>query len=375
MTRIRLPRLTLLLALLACAACRLADARVHNLKALHEEDGSARRRAALVSEIEFFFQRVFGQLGINPGTLPGAREKPIDDPFAACLRNLLKLAEYDAREPRVAALQAEIFAWLAADDDFALSRERSVLELGPLGQVLAIDGPLALASDARPATAAELAGLLQGLLEAAAPVLRGETFGAERLGAACGAVESCLLDLDGARRMLAASTILLDRAGWEAPELERVRELNREMQRRAIALALSDALADEEALVRAAALRAAVRAGRASAGDVLWAALGDPAPQVLAEALRILRQRGPPARARELDATAAGQTATEVGLEWAARVVRVIQTQPDGEVSVAACRAMRRLSGAERDDLRPESWVAWLRERSAVQDTSSGGPR
>ena len=93
---------------------------------------------------------------------------------------------------------------------------------------------------------------------------------------------------------------------------------------------------------------------------LLRAALADPEPEVVAAALRILAKRGiPPEPEPDFEGDAEAYREAWIGL-----VVRVLRVVADGQVAVAGCHALERISGAGLRDLRPEVWIAWWEARA-----------
>lgn len=344
----------------SAAGCRIADAKVANLREVHHPDGRPKRIGVIRNDFQFVLGLVMQELNVNARQFSVGKQKEIEDPLGVCFSNVIELSRCDRDDLRVLLLQAEFFGWLAAQDTYALTRERCVIELGDVGRRLGVKEPAAFASTSTPAGPAEVAGALTELLRAARPVLEGQTSESAptppEVTAACEAVRSLELDLDGARRLLDALITLDIGKAYEREALAPLGELRLELARRVVAHALAAALDDEAAFVRSAALAAAAELGDSTSPLVLERGLNDPDPEVVRRTALLVRRHGLPQ---------AGAPGTEADPErWLRLLVERAQSL-EGPVSVAACRALAAATGRE-ETLRPEAWLEWWEEtRSA----------
>src|SRR5262245_63477014 len=89
-------------------------------------------------------------------------ESAVEDPCQVCLENMVGLAGRDSEDPDVRAAQVDIYARYAKIDPWSLTRERCVIQLGKLGELVGLreapvepaTGPVATPDDAREALAA-----------------------------------------------------------------------------------------------------------------------------------------------------------------------------------------------------------------------------
>jgi hypothetical protein len=347
------------LALLT-SACRVADAKVWNLKELHEDTGRHKYTGALENDFEYTLRHMiapgFGGTTLN---LSEKSADPIPDPATECLDNLIALEKCDAADPRVSGLQVEWFSRLAVDDPSRLSRERAIEALGHAGARLQAGLPLGLAKDQVPAGAEAAGEAMTQLVRAVGPVLASKAKATETqradLAAACKVIEDMVLDLAGARRLLRVTVEFAASAKGDVPGVEPLRNLSVELQRRCIRQALAAALLDPAPLVRAAAVEAATRcAGPQVLESVLVQLERERSPEVLLGVLRLVRESGLPAASSEH--TQAEQAAIH-DLELS--VLYNLLGNTDGEVRVAAMLTLSRVSGAGIASLREEDWQAW----------------
>lgn len=348
------------------AGCHIAGAKVWNLEQVHEADGTPKRTGRLRSDISHVVNSFLEQTNFGGADFNKEEEKKIEDPLGECLENLVELASCKD-DRKVVALKAATYSWLAVDDTYALSRERSALELGRVAPKLGVEGPLDLGADAQPATPAEVAVAYDELVTATRECLRvGESASGE-LREACGKVRGLLLERQGALRLLRAANALLDvDRGQE--RLRPLRELRLELARRCVGLALHEVLADEHGLVCAAGLQACVRVSAQGRAELLRWALVEPLEgiqhreELALRALALLASYGVPS-VPEGDPAGVEREWTEVlirilrgELEWC----QLLGGEAQGRVTVAACRALARITGRP-PSLRAETWIAWWR--------------
>ena len=369
------------------AGCRVADARVANLREVHHPDGRPKRVGVVRNDLQYLLGTALGRLNVRAEQLRVGKEKEIEDPLGVCFQNVLGLADCDRDETRVLLLQAEMFGWLAVQDTYALTRERCLLELADVGRRLGVrePAPLRPVDGAEgelppPAGPEEIAAVLSGLVRAARPLL-GATAAAddpfaevaapdaaaegEALSRACAAARDLPLDLDGARRLLDALIGLSGGDALERPALEPLRRLRDDVARRIVANAFAGGLDDPEPRVRAAALAGLVRLAGGVGATVLERGLHDPDPLVVRRTARLVRRFGlPPAGGAGSGEPAAAEAAARDEERWLRLLVERAQSL-DGPVSVAACRALAAVTGRP-ESLRPETWLTWWEDTHSI---------
>ncbi len=344
---------------LAGAGCRSLDAKVHNLRELHHEDGKVSYRAALMGDVEYSLRSTFhvsAPLGLE---LDFQDKEPelVKNPARKCLQNLLAFSAGRDSSERVRALAVEIYAWLATGDSYVLARERSLIELGPLARELGVREPLELSEDAPPPGVDELAQRISDLVAAARPVLAGRSDDSARaaFAAACDALARLEHDVQTGRRVLRTAAALLGADGAERRAFEPLRVAAHDVGWRVASLALTRALSDPHPLVRAAAVDAWVTATDNGAAKVVSDALFDTSPIVVHRALVAVAEHGIPARG--------GEDPEGWRESWLAAIVGLSAQSSDSAVGAAACRALGRVSNAGFETLRFDEWVTWWRAR------------
>jgi hypothetical protein len=355
---------------LCLGGCKVAGARVHNLRTLHEEDGRHVRTAVLYEDLEYVLRN--GLLGLVPGATVKRRApeaKPVKDPLGTCMSNALALARFEDED--TVAVQVETFAMLAGKCPWKLSRELAVARLGHAGV------RLELASAPAPpeggeggdvaAGPAEVSEALSGVVRAVNP--SADLQARPSLEQACAAVAALPLDAEGARRALRASALLEQRFGAADEAAAPLRALVLELERRCVRFGLAAGLADADPRVRAAAVASDVRVyGLERLGQHLDRL--DPARDdaerddaVMLKVLMLLRRHGPPR-------PSAGLTAEleQAERERRLRIVYELATHhPDGRVRIAGMRALQRWSDGAVASLREEDWQAWFLARTPVE--------
>ncbi len=353
-------------AMLLLGACRSLDAKVHNLRELHHEDGGTSYSAALMGDFEFGVRRslrVSAPLGFELD-MSSKRPRYVSDPAGACLSNLLQLAELDAQDERALALRLELLCWLAVGDASLLSRERCLMELGPIGRQVGVKGPLEIGEADHVPTVDELTASLTDLVTAANPVLAGDSDETQKrvFAEACAALASLDHDIRSGRRVLRTFAALLSARGATRRAVAPLREAVVEVGWRTASLALTRALADPVPHVRAAAIDAWVTATDNACPEVLAGAFGDPDREVVHRVLRAIATHGLPEVPPDDE--------TELWREsWYANLVRTAVESPDGRITAAACQALGTVSGAGFQSLRFDDWVTWWR---AHQEAEAG---
>jgi hypothetical protein len=390
--------------LLLLPGCLVADAKVWNLRQVHDEEGDPKRIGDVRSDIEYaLFNRPANVRGTGLleflNRLDEPRPRRIADPLRVALINSIELGQCDENDARIAGLQVEIFAWLGSEASWVLTRERAVLELGRAARRLELRAPIAPPSEgsaAGPEAVARAARALWAsrgspvpveLLEAEAAAQTAaaaqaasasDASAAElsaqqhappeqrepalELDAACAALEALPTESAGARRALAAVNTYVLHAQARGGIPPRVLELSRNMQVRACGLVLESARHDRAPRVRAAALEAHLGASGAAHGELLADALRDEGREVRLAALRWIARFGLGSARGE--ARPAHAPAPELDA-WVDPLLE-LATGRDSAIGVAACRALGVLSGGELASLRYEDWLAWRAARSAA---------
>ncbi len=346
-----------LLAFVVCASCRVAEAKVWNLRQVHDPDGSPSYRGDIRTDMGWYLALALSMSRYDPNEGFSGIETPekvrdIPDPREVCLENLIGLASCDAEDPRVLMQQVEVFAWLAKDDTYFLARERAALSLSDPGRRLGVTRPLPFDVETA-AEPREVAVALTELVRNARPFLIGGEMASPRLlREACDGVRALALDFEGARRVVSGINAVFGSKKRVGALLE-LADLQREIAARLVAAALDATLSDPEPRVRAAGLQALVEMSANGDGALLLAALDDPSPLVVRRALRLVAAHGLPTPPSEADE---GERLLE-RVAWTEALVERTKSL-DGPVSIAACRALGKVSGAG-PSLRPESWFRW----------------
>ncbi len=343
-----------LLLAFAFGACRIADAKVWNLREVHHPDGRTKHVGRLHGDLEHQLRILLETMRFRTGTVPESDEE-IEDPIHACLENLLELSKCNQDDPHLLATTIEMVTWIAGDCEYALSRERCALELADLGERLEVSGPLELASDDPVAGPEEVATAIQNLTRDALPAFEDESdaLRAAPLRERCAEVTKLVLDRNGARRLLAVANLLARRGGERAPSLAPVRDLRLDLGRRCAGLALAALLVDPHPRVRAAAFRSSFALAPDVPSERIEQALSDESPEVKVEAVRALARAG----------TGVGDGKDE--RFWIDTLVGLLRQSFDGELSVAICRSLAQRTGRPLD-LHPENWIAWWEEQDGA---------
>ncbi len=351
-----------LAALTWLVGCRNIDAAAHNLRVLHEPDGTLARRSAPLGHWEYRWRSALSSLPIErlglgteePGGLLSSKA-PRDQRYPSErvrreLRTLLKQAD---RNERTRGLAVEISTWLAVDDPSPVVRQMAIEELGRAADRLGVRQLEESVDDAEEAEA-----LREALVQLFDQFEARDSHGFQR---ALGEVSRVVSSREGAWRALRGLNVLLG-----APEkLEASRRefdaTHAELQRRCVALGLSDALRDPDDLTRAEALRAALELAPSRVIGLLEESLGEGRLATLAAGLDAARRAGqlPAADERpELE-------------RWCELCVRSCDL-PHGPAAVAATRALEVMAprldsaGAPAGTLRPEVWFLWWSQREAM---------
>lgn len=336
-----------LLALVLVASCQVVGSNVHNLKEVHDVDGSPKRKGSVQGDLEYVLRSLTKQMQIAGAKFPEPPAGKIKDPVGVCLDNLIELTDFNPSDPGVLALQIENCAWIGTECTWELSRERAALALGALASLVGAEGPAEMPS---PALGAEEVGkLLEGLLRAARPVIRRDG-GESELASAVAGIRAASLDVKGARRLLAATNLLITGSGRARTDLAALAELERDLERRSLAMAIFALARDPQGLVRAAGLEAAVIASRNRVSDLLRAGLADREEVVAQRAFQLVATHG-------LPEAPPGADAEEWQRGWIDALIGALDRHLDDAATVAGCHALARATG-DPENLRPETWVA-----------------
>ncbi len=376
--------------------CALPEAKLANLRELHQPDGALSYRGNLHNDVTFMMSRWVANFPINfegltddGGLLAGldAGEETIEDPCTEDLENLNKLARIDSSNLLWSGYQIEAFGWLGPDDQYVLGRERSVMELGKAARRLDVSEPLVEPNEA--AGPEDLSGVLADLARA---VLGEASFlamldqadggvspnaddtGGADAGAfedstttsqprlsfaeARAALDALSLDRYGALRVLALCDALFARqparlTADDATSLA-LRQLALDVQSSIVAMALAEVLDDPAPIVRAAAVRAVAGLNSGPPIGLLKLAATDPSWEVSSAGLAWVAEHGLPLQRvpEELQATARA--------EWIQFLVGQCQS-PDTRLSYVACRALNRVVPDGPRALQAEEWTTWWR--------------
>jgi hypothetical protein len=293
----------IVLALLASAlgsACHVPDSRAWNLDQIHDEATHHRYTCAIEGDLEYFFRHeIAGAFASTGANFEAKSAVAVPDPATTCLENLIALESYGSHDPRVAGLQIEWAARLAAADPWRLTRERATAILGHAGKRISAGVPAGLPEGSIASGPGAVSEALAGLLRASRPVLDhgSRLTDTERLDldSACQVVRDLTLDLEGARRLLHASIDLTAAVGSGKPAGAPLAELALELERRCVRFGLAAALKDSDAIVRAAAVEASVRcAGPTVLDPILLQLQREPSPEVILRVMDLIREFGLP---------------------------------------------------------------------------------
>lgn len=368
--------------------CSLPEAKLHNLRELHQSDGALSYRGNLHNDVTFLMSRWVANFPVNfqgltddGGLLAGldAGKEIIEDPCTKDLENLNKLAAIDSTNLLWAGYQIEAFGWLGPDDQYVLGRERAVMELGKAARRLNVAEPLVEPSQA--AGPEDLSGVLADLarsvlgeesflamleqVDGEAPAGAGafdENTQAERkrlsFTEARAALDALSLDRYGALRVLALCDALFARqparlTAADATSLG-LRTLAGEVQSSIVAMALAKVLDDPAPIVRAAAVRAVAGLNSGPPIGLLKLAATDPSWEVSSAGLAWVAENGLPLQRVPAELHATART------EWINFLVGQCQS-PDTRLSYVACRALNRVVPDGPRALQAEKWTNWWR--------------
>lgn len=412
---------------LVLGACSLPEAKLANLREVHQPDGKLSYRGNVHNDVSFVIKKWVQTLPVNisgvtdnPDLLGGLSGEPslIENPGELSLENLIDLAEADSDNLLTAGYQVEAFGWLGPDDQYLLGRERAVIELGKAARRLDVREPLVAAADAAgpdelssalAALARSVLGdtsftdmLEQGLSPGAAqPAADAEGAGASQNAAQTAATPSpapTTATTAAAAQRAATAGGVTQASAQSTPTFAQARAdlaaLSVDRQGALRVLALCDVLfarqpgrlTAEDEISRG--LRAlALDAQKSVVAMALATCLEDPAPVVRAAAVRAVAgfNGGPPVGLLKLAATDPAWEVSHAGLTWVAdhglpleRVPADLRDEardewlaflvgqcqsPDTRLSFVACRALVKAVPDGPRGLRPEVWTDWFRAK------------
>ncbi len=354
------------------SGCKVAEARMWNLREVHEPNGRPRRKAKTQSDAAYLMERTLRTLELGANESAKAEEKPLADPLGTCFSNLVALSECDATKDMSAALMAEGFAWLAIDCTYALSRDRAARAMGPLAARLKVDK--ALPPPAEPAATDDITTAYQTLVVAAGPIVRGERGSSLDVRDAALAIGALQPDRAGTLRLLKATNVLLEEGGKKSA-LDPLRGLQRSLAKRALALALHEGMDDEDGRVVAAILNSRLMLEGENKEKLLEWTLATPheglrnSPELALEAIEWIAANGLPAQVPQED----GSLALDEGARnerWTGAFIQMLG-EVQGQLVPACSRALARLTGHPAT-IRPEEWLAWWRwERDSINSNTT----
>lgn len=374
--RIRIARkLGAALVVAVSSACHLMDADVYNLRELHQPDGQFRRSGALLGNLQYLLRFNLARFAANSDRYENPKIKPIKDPAGRSFEIVRDLSEYDMRDPQVRRVQIAWYAFLAVDSPWKLVRERCVLELGKIAEVLDLQ--------VEPEPGTELA-TVETVSEALTQVLAGvnsiRTGGFEagdsELAAGCNEIRGMLLSRRAALSVLRGISPLQDLVGADDPRFADLRILSFEVQEILVRRTIEAALRDPAPLVVVAGIRTSTKLfGQQVLGVFTSQLFGDEAEYdelVLLTVIELLGKQGLPA------APGGGDAARQLRFRYECinLLVDLGSSHPSGRVRLAALRALRENSAPDFGP-REELWRPWWnRERilwsKKIDELSSG---
>lgn len=322
-----------LLALLSASGCQSFGATAYNLRVLHEPDGSLAPRSATVAH---WYYRWLSLTGDRP-TLdnPAGDPRVLSRPRTKIRTETVRLVAHDPEGPAERIERLALGCFLATRDRSPVTRELALDVVAESASRWDLE-----ALPTRPVAAPGESDL------AAARAL---------LGLTSGPASSDLSALD-----LPAVLGLLDEllpALRKRPRDRGLLEAEARLSRRASGLALAQALEDPQDLVRSRAARAVLRFDTAPLESLLASALERDQPETVQAVCEHLVERGWPPEA------SAGERRYEL-------LVAAVDA-PDDRASVAAARALTRLTDGVLVSLRPEEWLLWWEQRRTLADSAA----
>lgn len=330
----------LLAALLAGAGCQSFGATAYNLRVLHEPDGSLAPRSATVAHWYYGWLVLTGERPTADD--PAGEARVLSRPRTKIRRETVRLSSAQPGNPAQRAEQLSLACFLAARDRSPVTRELALEAVARAAQRWGLEAlpkpPETAPGETEMASARALLGLGSG-----APA---SDLAALDLAAACGLLDELLPGLRKRKR---------DQRLLEAEAL---------LSRRASGLALAQALEDPQDFVRSRAARAVLKFDTSPLEDLLATALEREQPETVQVLCEHLAEYGWPA--------------SDMPSERRFELLVAAVDDPDDRASVAAARALTRLTEGALVSLRPEEWLLWWEQRRNLSDPSGselpGGP-
>ncbi len=371
--------------LIALSGCRSTSVATQNLDAVLGSSDQLRYRGDTTTVFRDVFSSVVEQVTRGVGaTSDAAALDPIKNPTRLGLENLILLAR--SRQGPEEWRQNEQVRVLTRYARFApsqLLRERALLELGVHGQRLRI--PARFLASENVAGAAELAGVLNVLVEATRSLLEDRSSEAARAGfdEAIALIGGLEYDVQGGSRILRAIGPFLRGSGIPGEQRDKLEELSIDVQRRCVREAIQAGLFDPSPVVRAAAVGSGVEAlgesflvectlalvpAAFTSDDVRARYSTYGVPNVPADFVEVYLAVGDALALNGMPADAQAQTAEGVQLKVvlfsALHFVAVNDLLFPSRSRHAAMRALGALSGGELATYREEEWDGWFKDRA-----------
>lgn len=252
----------LLTCFLAITGCRSTSVATQNLDAVLGSNDQLRYRGDTTTVFRDVFASLVEEVTFGAGsTSEEATLDPIPNPTELGLENLILLAR--SRQGPDGWLHNEQVRVLTRYARFApsqLLRERAFLELG--AHAVRLDVPAKFVAPEEVATASELAGVLNVLVDATRSLLEDRSSDAAQaeFGGALARMAGTGHDIQGGTRILGAISPFLRGSGIGGAQKGAMEELAVTVQRRCVREALQAGLYDPSPVVRAAAMRAGIEA-------------------------------------------------------------------------------------------------------------------
>ena len=373
----------------ALAGCSSVPLTSSNLDALMDDGDNLRHRAKVESVWRYQLRGLLNTKWLTESSyLSKDRLVKVGDPSYEALKYLIELESTSSKSEYAQLEKVRQFARYAVRCKGRLARERALLALLPHAVRLEVTQPASEPEE--PANAAELQSALQGLVQAARPLLlaegRADATKRKDLEAAATLFRGLTIDVDGGWRALQAIGTLAAVVDFDREELHPMRELGRDLQKRLIRLALASGLNDPDPHVRAAAARVTYDiAGDAFLVDLLYSMIGGgreqrasnfglrrespTEPNVFIAAYELVGEHGLPMSA-DLPPIEQRRERIEL-LQGILSVIYETELFGDRQRS-AAMLALGRAVPEGPGELREEAWIEWWetwakREATAIQ--------
>lgn len=369
---------TTLAALLV--GCGSLAATEHNVRELHEEDGSPRAfNASVDSDFGYLIAQITGNLLGTPapvesragddgtegdaaqGDVATRTRRLVDDPRRRALRELLELEEFDT-QARAWPIQAELGAWLAVEATQPVERFVAVRLVGTVARQLEGVFPSRTAAVLESAGAStDAAALSEGLSDLLGSldyaIVRNDP---ETARTALLAWPPKDQGLDATRRLLRTCRLLAPRASGEVRSL--LEQGARAYARHACAIALEEAIADPSPDVSglAAGIVCELEPERAFSIATTASELGRLG--IVEGVVRSVLEHGLP------EGQADGP-ALDAWLE-----LFLLHAEGDALTLASPClRALSRFAPTDLDTMRAEAWTAWFEDyrRARVEERAA----